>query len=234
MQKRGEGPPPPIGIEEYMTDEGNIEEEVIDLRTENAEARIRNVRIARIEREREEERERRRRAEEQRLLEVLEEWCVGCPFCNVSGYSGYEEHELEECALVEESMKAELLASARDVGKKMRTANQAGCRMCGIPQEICWTWQRDRISRQFRWSEKGIVKCQYGETALSKAVAVLMRFTAADSTGWVSKRFEEADRADFEGGIRDFKQSFECWIWERDMIGKYESNNACRVLMEFG
>ena len=202
-----------------------------ELQAEYVRERLRRRRKARVERESQQA----RLADGQRLEDVLEEWCVGCAYCHTFGDEAYKEHEWSDCMGMDEEKRGLLESYTEEMKRTVKWANFAGCWGCAMPQGICETWQRDEANGRFRWRDgKNRWRCQYKKGALMEAVAMVWMVAGAEMEEFLKGQFEERRWSFKEDDLEDFMRVFVRWMGLKQVIGGYESNNACRVLVEFG
>lgn len=209
------------------SDEIETEEMVVEYQAEQ----LKRKRRARAERESQQA----QLADGQRLEEVIEKWCAGCVYCYGHEDIMYREHVWEDCTRVGEEYRVLLGRYMEEVKSKVEWASYSGCWGCGLPQGICETWQRDETNGRFKWSKgKGLWECQYRKSGLIEAIVMVWYMGSSEIEEYLKKRFQEQGLRFREGDLEEFTVAFIQWIGLKQRIGRYESNNACRILVDFG
>lgn len=218
-------------MEEEDADARRSEMEMEEQRWEHEKERLKRRRRARANKQSPQA----RLADGQRLGDVLEEWCVGCAYCHTFGDEAYKEHEWDDCMRMDQEKRAFLERFTKEMKREVKWAPFSGCWGCAMPQGICETWQRDETNGRFKWSEgRNVWRCQYRKGALMEAVAMVWMMAGDEMEGFLKARFDERRWGFIDGDLDGFLQVFVRWMGLKQVIGEYESNNACRALVEFG
>ena len=157
------------------------------------------------------------------LEERLEQWVIGCQWCRVWGLR-CSDHDIKNCKKSSVDNIREGISKFKSMVKWERFSC---CFDCGIPQEICASWDIKADTGGWRRVVGG--RCQFQDVIVESIISIWGRWPE-EFGGWVEKGMVK-DGIVVVSDI-EFKDMV-VWLGRKIRWGGLESTKICKVFVEF-